>query len=158
SHKGETHHGRSFSRSFSSHSHSTQSLSQHHTKANEVAQVADKSPGKKKGFVDSLPPSQELQADRGAALNPETIHSNLDDTVTRGLPPGLQLNPDRGVTLNFEMINSELDDIVTRALPPGLQLDPDRGVLNLETIHSDLGHVATGGLLPGLELNPNRGV
>jgi hypothetical protein len=130
-------------------------LTQHHTKANQVAQVADRGPGKKKGLVDSLPPGQELQADRGAALNPETIHSNLDDTVTREPAPGLELNLDRGVTLNFEMINSELSEIVTRELPPDRQLNPDRGVLNPDTVHSDLAAVMTGGLWPGLELNPD---
>jgi len=88
SHKGGTHHARSFS----SHGQSRHSLAQHHTahstKADQVVQVDDSLPGKKKGFVDALPPGQELQADRGRALNPDAIHSDLDDIVTRGLPPG----------------------------------------------------------------------
>ena len=157
SHKGETHDGRSFS----SHSHSTQSLAQHHTdhsnKADQVVQVDDRGPGKEKGFVDSLPPGQEQQADRGMTLNPDTIHSDLDDIVTLGLPPGQELQPDRGLTLNLETINSDLDDIVTRELPPGLELNPDRGALNPETIHSDPDDIVTGGLPPGLELNLDRG-
>jgi hypothetical protein len=99
SHKGGNHHGRSLS----SHSRSMHSLAQHHTahssKAYRVVQVDDTLPGKKKGFVDALPPGQELQADRGRALNPDTIHSDLDDIVTRGLPPGLELNLDRGKSL-----------------------------------------------------------
>jgi hypothetical protein len=32
-------------------------------------------------------------------VNPDTIHSDLDDIVTRGLPPGLELNLDRGKSL-----------------------------------------------------------
>ena len=99
SHKGGNHHGRSLS----SHSRSMHSLAQHHTahssKAHQVVQADDTLPGKKKGFVDALPPGQELQADRGRALNPDTIHSDLDDIVTRGLPPGLELNLDRGKPL-----------------------------------------------------------
>jgi hypothetical protein len=79
------------------------SLAQHHTahssKAHQVVQVDDTLPGKKKGFVDALPPGQELQADRGRALNPDTIRSDLDDIVARGLPPGLELNLDRGKSL-----------------------------------------------------------
>ncbi len=158
SHKGETHDGRSFS----SHSHSTQSLAQHHTdhsnKADQVVQVDDRGRGKEKGFVDSLPPGQEQQADRGMTLNPDTIHSDLDDIVTLGLPPGQELQPDRGLTLDLETINSDLDDVVTRELPPGLELNPDRGPLNPETIHSDPDDIVTGGLPPGLELNLDRGV
>ena len=75
-----------------------------------------------------LPPGQELQADRGKALNPDTIHSDdLDDIVTRGLPPGQELQADRGKALNPDTIHSGLDDIVTRGLPPGLALNLDRG-------------------------------
>src|SRR5260370_27843366 len=70
---------------------------------------------------------QELQADRGRALNPDTIHSDLDDIVTRGLPPGQELQADRGRALNPDTIHSDLDDIVTRGLPPGHELQADRG-------------------------------
>ena len=127
SHKGGNHHGRSLS----SHSRSMHSLAQHHTahssKAHQIVQVDDTLPGKKKGFVDALPPGQELQADRGKALNPDTIHSDLDDIVTRGLPPGQELQADRGRAVNPDTIHSDLDDIVTRGLPPGLELNLDRG-------------------------------
>jgi hypothetical protein len=158
SHKGETHDGRSFS----SHSHSTESLAQHHTdhsnKADQVVQVDDRGRGKEKGFVDSLPPGQEQQADRGMTLNPDTIHSDPDDIVTRELPPSLELNLDRGVALNPETIHSDLDDIVTGGLPTGLEVNLDRGeALNLETIHSNLDDIVTRGLPPGLELNLDRG-
>ena len=122
----------------------------HSNKADQVVQVDDRGPGKEKGFVDSPPPGQEQQADRGMTLNPDTIHSDLDDIVTLGLPPGQELQPDRGLTLNLETIHSDPDDIVTRELPPGLELNLDRGVaLNPETIHSDLDDIVTGGL-------PNR--
>jgi hypothetical protein len=152
SHKGGTHDGRGFS----NHTRSRQSVAQHHMKANQVAQVADRGPGKEKGFVDSLPPGQELKADRGAALNPKTNHSNLDNTVTRGLAPGLELNLDRGV-LNPETINSDLADVVTGGLLPGLELNPDRGVtLNLDTIHSNLDDITPRGLPPGFEPNLGR--
>jgi hypothetical protein len=127
SHKGGTHDGRSFS----SHSHSTHSLAQDHTahstKADQVVQVEDRGPGKEKGFVDSLPPGREQQADRGMTLNPDTIHSDLNDIVTPGLPPGQDLQPDHGDTLNLETIHSDLDDIATRGLPPSLELNLSRG-------------------------------
>jgi hypothetical protein len=89
--------------------------------------VDDTLPGKKKGFVDGLPPGQELQADRGRALNPDVIHSDVDDVVTRGLPPGLELQADRGRALNLNATHSDIDDIVTKGLPPGLELNLDRG-------------------------------
>jgi hypothetical protein len=123
-------------------------------------QVDDKGAGKKKGFVDSLPPGRELEADRGKALNPETVHSDLDDIVTLGLPPGQELQPDRGMTLNLQTVHSDLDDIVTLGLPPGqkLQADSGAGALNPETIHSDLDNIVPLGLPPGQELQPDRGM
>jgi hypothetical protein len=67
-------------RSLSRSSHSTRSLTQHHAdhskKADKVVQIDNRDAGKKKGFVDSLPPGQELQADQGKALNPDPIQSN----------------------------------------------------------------------------------
>jgi hypothetical protein len=149
SHKGGTHDGRSFS----NHSHSTQSLAQHQTdhskKADQVVQVNDRGAGKEKGFVDSLPPGKELQADRGTALNQDTIQSNLADIVTLGLPPGREQLADRGMTLNIETIRSELDDIVTRELQLGQELQADRGkAFNLETIDSNPDDI--------LELNLHR--
>ena len=117
-------------------------------------QVDDRGPGKKKGFVDSLPPGQELQADRGRALNPDPN----DDIVTRALPPGLELQADRGRTFNLETIHSDLDGIVTRALTPGLELQADRGsTLDLDTINSDLDDTVTRGLPLGLELQADPG-
>ena len=127
SHKGGNHHGRSFS------SHSSLDALFGATSHGSLfegtpdREVDDTLPGKKKGFVDALPPGQELQADRARALNPDTIHSDLDDIVTRGLPPGLELQADRARALNPDAIHSDLDDIVTRGLPPGLELNLDRG-------------------------------
>jgi hypothetical protein len=71
----------------------------HSKKADRVVQVDDRGVGKEKGFVDSLPPGQELQADRGMTLNLATVHSDLDDIATRGLTPGLELNFNRGKPL-----------------------------------------------------------
>jgi hypothetical protein len=158
SHKGETHDGRSLS----SHSHSTQSLAQHHTdhsnKADQVVEVEDRGPGKEKGFVASLPPGKEQQADRGMTLNPATIHSDFEDAVTLGLSPSQEVQPDRGLPLNLEMIHSDLVGIVTLGRPPGQDLQPDRSdTLNLGTIHSNLDDIATRGLAPSLELNLGRG-
>jgi hypothetical protein len=151
SHKGETHDGRSFSNHAQDHS-------DHSKKADQVVQVDDRGPGKEKGFVDSLPPGQEHQADRGITLNPATIHSDPDDIVTLGPSPDQEVQPDRGLTLNLETIHSDLDDIVTRGLKPGeeLQADP-AGALNPSTIHSDLGNIVTLGLPPSQELQADHG-
>jgi hypothetical protein len=92
-------------------------------------------------------------------LNPDTIHSDVDDIVTLGLPPGQELQPDRGMTLNLETIHSDLDDIVTRGLKPGQELQADPGgALNPSTIHSDLGNIVTLGLPPSQELQADRGM
>ena len=159
SHKGGTHDGRSFS----SLSHSMHSLAQHpadHSKkADQVVQVDDRGAGKEKGFVDSLPPGRELEADRGKALNPDTIHSDLDEIVTLGLPPSQELKADRGMTLNLATVHSDLDDIATRGLTPRLELQTDPGgALNPETIHSDLDNIVTLGPPPSLELQADRGM
>jgi len=99
----------------------------HSKKADQVVQVDDRGAGKEKGFVDSLPPGRELEADRGKALNPDTIHSDLDEIVTLGLPPSQELKADRGMTLNLATVHSDLDDIATRGLTPGLELNFNRG-------------------------------
>jgi len=152
SHKGETHDGRSFSNHAQDHT-------DHSKKADQVVQVDDRGPGKEKGFVDSLPPGQEQQADRGMTLNPATIHSDLDDIVTLGLSPDQELQPDRGLTLNLETIHSDLDDIVTRGLKPGQELQADPGgALNPSTIHSDLGNIVTLGVPPSQEMQADRGM
>jgi hypothetical protein len=152
SHKGETHDGRSFSNHAQDHT-------DHSKKADQVVQVDNRGPGTEKGFVDSLPPGQEQQADRGVTLNPATNHSDLDDIVTLGLSPGKELQPDRGLTLNLETIHSDLDDIVTRGLKPGQELLADPGgALNPSTIHSDQANIVPLGLAPGQEQRADRGM
>ena len=46
-----------------------------------------------------LQPGPELQADPTRTLNPDTIHPELDHTVSRGLPPSPELNLSRGKSL-----------------------------------------------------------
>jgi hypothetical protein len=159
SHKGETHDGRSFS----SHSHSTQSLAQHHTvystKADEVVQVDDRGPGKQKGFDNS----PALQADLGKALNPDTVHSDLDDIVTLGLQPSqARVQPGQGLVdgggaLNPETIHSDFDEIAIPAVQPSPEVQGGGGALNLEAIHSDLDETMTLRLQAGQELQTGRG-
>jgi hypothetical protein len=95
----------------------------HITKADQAVQVDDKGPGKTKGFVDSLPPNQELQADRSVTLNAETIHLDLEDFANLRLQPDQELQDDGGRKLSPDTIHSELDDTVTRGLPPVLALN-----------------------------------
>jgi hypothetical protein len=61
------------------------------------------------------------------ALSPDTIHSDLDDIVTRGLPPGLELNLDRAKSLppGGQTMLPDTDDTPATALPPGQELDDD---------------------------------
>jgi hypothetical protein len=152
SHKGETHDGRSFSNQAQDHT-------DHSKKADQVVQVDDRGPGKEKGFVDSLPPGQEQQADRGMTLNPATIHSDLNDVVTLGRSPEQELQPDRGLTLNLETVHSDLGNIVTLELPPSQELQADpAGALYPSTIHSDLANIVTLGLPPSQELQADRGM
>jgi hypothetical protein len=125
-------------------------------------QVDDRDPGKKKGLVDSLPPGEELQADRGKALNSDASHSNLGDLVTPGLPPSQALQADPAVTLNADAIHSELGDIATLGLPASqdVQADP-AGTFYPETIYSNLDDIAARGIPsdqapaagPGMTLN-----
>jgi hypothetical protein len=91
-------------------------------------------------------------------LNLETIHSELDDIVTRGLNPGQELQTDPRGVLNHSTIHSDLGNIVTLGFPPSQGLQADRGMtLNPETIHSDPDDIATRGPAPSLEVNRHRG-
>jgi hypothetical protein len=154
---GESHEGRSLS----SRSHSEDSLAQNHTvyttKADQVAQVDDRGPGKQKGFDDASALSPGLQADLGKALNPETVHSDLDDIATLGLQPSQGLQVDGGAALNLETIHSNLDEIAI----PGVQPSPevqDGSALNPEAVHSDLDETMTLlRLQAGQELQTGRG-
>jgi hypothetical protein len=157
SHRGGTPNGRSFS----NYTHAQHSLAQDHlahiTKADQAVQVDDKGPGKTKGFVDSLPPNQELQADRSVTLNPETIHSDLDDVVALGLQSGQELQADRGWALNPVTIHLDLEDFANLRLQPDQELQDDGGrKLSPDTIHAELDDTVTRGLPPVLALNLAR--
>ena len=157
SHRGGTPDGRSVS----NHTHAEHSLAQDHvahiTKADQAVQVDDNDPGKTKGFVDSLPPNQELQADRSVTLNPETIHSDLDDVVALGPQPNQEPNLDRGRTLNPVTIHLDLEDFANLRLQPDQELQDDGGrKLSPDTIHSELDDTVTRGLPPVLALNLAR--
>jgi len=151
SHKGETHDARSFSNHAQDHT-------DHSKKADQAVQVDDRGPGKERGFVDSLPPGREQQADRGMTLNPDTIHSDLNDIVTLGLSTDQELQPDRGLTLNLETIHSDLDDIVTQGLKSGQEQQADpAGALNSSAIQSDPGNIVTLGFPSSQEQQADRG-
>ena len=129
----------------------------HITKADQAVQDDDNGPGKTKGFVDSLPPNQELQADRSVPLNPDTIHSDPDDVVALGPQPNQEPNLDRGRTLNLEPIHSGLEDPVSLALQSSQEPQADRGrKLNPDTLHSELDDTVTRGLPPVLALKLAR--
>jgi hypothetical protein len=106
-------------------------LTQHHTdhskKADQLVQIDNRDAGKKKGFVDSVPPGKELQADRGKAVNPDPIQSNLDNLVIPGPPTSQALQADPAMTFNPDTIHSELDDVATPGLPPGLEVNFNHG-------------------------------
>jgi hypothetical protein len=105
-----------------------------------------------------LSPDQELQPDRGLTLNLETIHSDLNDIVTRALKPGQELQADPGGASNPSTIHSDQDDIMTLGLPPSQELQADRGMtLTPETTHSDPDDITTRGPPPSLEVNLYRG-
>jgi hypothetical protein len=106
SHRGGTPDGRSFS----NHTHAEHSLAQnpvaHATKAYQAVQVDDQGPGKAKGFVDSLPSNQELQADPSVTLNPSP-----DNEVAIGLQPNQELQAlISSSALNLETLSSDPDD------------------------------------------------
>jgi hypothetical protein len=130
----------------------------HITKADQAVQDDDNGPGKTKGFVDSLPPNQELQADRSVPLNPDTIHSDPDDVVALGPQPNQEPNLDRGRTLNLEMIQSDPEDFPTLGLQSGQELQADSGwVLNPVTFHLNLEDFASLRLQPDQELQDDGG-
>jgi hypothetical protein len=114
---GHSNHGNAFS-TRGSHSHSTlsrhgksQATSKslaHHSRSHRrsTTQIAQNEAlrGKKKGFIDGLPPGLELQVDRG-----------------RSLPPGWQSKVGPGTVL------TDTDTVAEQALPPGKEIQADRG-------------------------------
>jgi hypothetical protein len=112
SHKGETQDGRSFSNHAQDHTDPSK-------KADQIMQVDDRGPGKEKGFVDSLPPSQEQQADRGITLTAETIYSDPDDIATRGLSPKrfLELEADtQQLSQEIKLLKERIDLLIRQSL------------------------------------------
>jgi hypothetical protein len=61
-------------------------------------------PGKKKGFINGLPPGLESQADRGKSLppgwqskvGPGTVLTDIDTPADKALSPGQEIQVDRG--------------------------------------------------------------
>ena len=166
SHKGGTQDGRSFPNQ----TISMRSLAQHHTPPDMDANQADQVPdvaqvpqvnqplqvdqgprvdgigeGEKKGFVDSLPPGQELQAEGGRLLNLEPIHSDPGDIAISELPLDLELNLDRGKPLQVSwpakvapgIIVPDADDTPATELPRQWVLGDGRAEI-LRSIHPEL--------------------
>ena len=107
SHRGAAPDGRSFS----NHTHAEHSLAQEHVahtiKTDQAGQVGDHGPEKGKGFADSLPSNQELQADPSVTLNPNTIPSSLDNAVAIGPQPNQDPQADSGRVLHPGTIPSD---------------------------------------------------
>jgi hypothetical protein len=140
SHKGGTHDGRNFSNPPRSMHSLAQNYAAPSANADQVAQVDDRGPEEQKGFVESLPPAPELQADdRGRVLYFQAIHSDLDDIVTGGLAPGLGLNPDGGKYFQVSWqakdaprtIVPDTDDPPVTELPRHWELRDGRAMLRL---------------------------
>jgi hypothetical protein len=81
----------------------------------------------------------EAKTEGVGTLNPDPIHSDLDDIVTRGLPPGLELNLDRGKSLpaGWQTIVPDTDDTPATALPNRWELGDDRAKM-LPSTNSEL--------------------
>jgi hypothetical protein len=133
-------------------------------------QVDDQDPGKAKGFVDSLPSNQELQADRSLTLNPSldddvaigqepnvgngrtsnlvTTHLGLEEPPpTPQLQPNQELQADNSWALNPQTIPSDPDGFLPQLLRLNHDPQADGGwKLNPDTIHSGLDENVTRGL------------
>ncbi|HET9376041.1 MAG TPA: hypothetical protein VFO40_13790 [Chthoniobacterales bacterium] len=102
SHSTLSHHGKSqtISKSLARHSRAHR----HSTTTTRTAQNEATLPGKKKGFIDGLPPGLELQVDRGKSLppgwqskvGPGTVLTDTDTPADQALPPGQEIQADRG--------------------------------------------------------------
>lgn len=103
--KGGTNHGKGRAAS-----HTTSKAFAHHSRAHHhsahLTQIAQNEtlPGKKKGFINGLPPGLELNLDRGKALppgwqtkvGPGTVLTDTDTIAEQQQPPGQELQVDRG--------------------------------------------------------------
>jgi hypothetical protein len=127
SHRGETHDARIFFNQAQDHT-------DYSKKADQVAQIDDRGPGKERGFVDSLVPGHEQQADPGEALNASTIHSDPGNVETLGFPLSQEQQADPGMPLTSEPSHSDPGDIATRRLPPERirELEADKQQLSQE--------------------------
>jgi hypothetical protein len=111
----------------------------------QVPRVDGIGEGEKKGFVDSLPPGQELQVAGGRLLNLEPIHSDPGDIAISELPLGLELNLDRGKSLQVSWrakvapgtIVPDADDAPATELPRRWALRDGRAEI-LRSIHPEL--------------------
>jgi hypothetical protein len=112
---GHSSHGNTLS-TRGGHSHSTlshhgknQTVSKslaHHSRTHRHSITAQNETlrGKKKGFIDGLPPGLELQLDRGKSLppgwqskvGPGTVLTDTDTPADQALPPGQEIQADRG--------------------------------------------------------------
>lgn len=105
--KGGAHHGKNqtTSKSLAHHSRSHR----HSTTTTQLAQNPALR-GKKKGFIDGLPPGLELQLDRGKSLPPSwqskvgpgTVLTDTDTVADKALPPGQEIQADRGKVVTPE--------------------------------------------------------
>ena len=110
--KGGAHHGKSQTTSKSLAHHSR--THRHSTPTTELAQN-DTLRGKKKGFINELPPGLELQLDRGRSLppgwqskvGPGTVLTDTDTTADKALQPGQEIQADRGEVVTPETTSTD---------------------------------------------------
>jgi hypothetical protein len=101
SHNALSHHGKSHHTAKSLANHSR--THRHSAPRTHLAQTATLR-GQKKGFIDGLPPGQELQVDRGRSLSPGwqskvgpgTVLTDTDTVADQALRPGQETQVDRG--------------------------------------------------------------
>lgn len=101
SHSTLSHHGKGQTTSKSLAHHSR--AHRHSTTTMQIAQNENLR-GKKKGFIDGLPPGLELQLDRGRSLppgwqskvGPGTVLTDTDTAADKALSPGQEIQVDRG--------------------------------------------------------------
>ena len=94
-------------------------------------------------------PSQGLQLDGGAALNLETIHSDLEEIAI----PGVQTSPEvqDGGALTPEAIHSDLDETMNLRLQAGQELQTGRGKslqASWQTVVPDIDDTPATAILP----------
>jgi hypothetical protein len=71
--------------------------------------------GKKRGFIDGLPPGLESQLDRGKSLppgwqskvGPGTVLTDTDTAADKALSPGQEIQADRGKVVTPETTSTD---------------------------------------------------